>query len=519
MARKIRSRLKITGDLIAETPVHVGGINNDLTVDLSLAINGQGQYYIPGTNLAGVLRSWMGKENPIVTKLWGFQEQNGKESKGYASYVSVKDAVIRGVEAEIRDGVGIDRYYGAAADQVKFDRAVLPKGSRIRLDMTVEQGQQNYAADWGDCKAELKALLQALQQQEIRLGAAKTRGLGRVRLEDLTILEQDFATAEGIIAILRGQGSAVSLGALSTQEQLNQRSRLDIKIYWEPVGPLMVKAAADGIAVDTLPLTSAVGDRLMFVLPGSAIKGCLRSQAERIVRTVLSLSVPNDPTLKSGQKFVDQLEQVPLIQELFGAASRFKADSITEEKKQMGQIGALAVDDCYARLPISPTQWKQVETATNESQLREALNTSHLENTQQAFHVAIDRWTGGAAENFLYSTLEPFGVSWQPIRLSLYETPRLKNQMRAGIALILLVLRDLVAGRIPLGYATNRGMGAIKVTNVTLSGQGFTDELASLNSEIFLPHGNLIELGEEFLKNIDKAWTGWLDKPTAGVEE
>lgn len=516
MARKIRSRLKVTGNLIAETPIHVGGINNEITVDLALAVDGQGQYYIPGTSLAGVLRGWMG-ENPIAKSLWGFQEQNGNESKGYASYISVKDAVIQGVESEIRDGVGIDRYYGAAADQAKFDRAILPKDSRIPLDITVEQGQQGYAAGWEDCKTELKALLQALQQQEIRLGAAKTRGLGRVSLQDLKILEQDFSTTKGMIAVLRGQGTAVSFGALSTQERPYQRSRLDIQIHWEPVGPLMVKAAADGIAVDTLPLTSAVGDRLTFVLPGSAIKGCLRNQAERIIRTVLSLPVPQNPDLKPGQKFTEQLGQVPLIQELFGAASRFKADLVTKEKKQQGQIGALAVDDCYAKLQVSPNDWKQVETATNESQLRAALNAAHLENTQQAFHVAIDRWTGGAAENFFYNTLEPFGVSWQPIRLSLCETPRLKNQMREGIALILLVLRDLAAGRIPLGYATNRGMGEIRVTNITLSGQGFHGALATLNSEISLPQGNLIELGE-LLTTLNNAWTSWIDRPPTGEE-
>ncbi len=515
MARRIQSRLKVTGCLIAETPIHVGGIGNDPTVDLAVAIDGQGHYYIPGTSLAGALRAWMGGDSSIVNTLWGFQDKNGNQPSGHASYVLVNDAVIH-ITAEIRDNVGIDRHYGAAAEQVKFDRAILPKGSRIPLDITIEQGQQAYAADWEKCKAEFKALLQALQQQEIRLGAAKTRGLGKVRLQDLKILDQDFLTATGMIATLRSSGTGTSLGALSIQERSHQCSKLTIEIHWEPVGPLMVKAGADGIAVDTLPLTSVVGDQLTFVLPGSSIKGALRSQAERIIRTVRSLPVPHNPSLKPGQQFIEQLQQVPLVQELFGAAARLEVDANTQEKKQRGQMGALAVDDCYAQLTIAPQAWGKVEAATNEAELRTALNNAHLEKTQQAFHVAIDRWTGGAADGFLYSTLEPMGVSWQPIHLSLQETPRLQGQTAAGIALILLVLRDLAAGRIPLGYATNRGMGTIKVTKVNLKGQEFTDPLTALNQEISLPQGELAGLDRDFLTTLNTTWNNWINSLPEG---
>ena len=30
--------------------------------------------------------------------------------------------------------------------------------------------------------------------------------------------------------------------------------------------------------------------------------------------------------------------------------------------------------------------------------------------------MTVDRWTGGAAESFLYTVLEPHGVAWEPLR-------------------------------------------------------------------------------------------------------
>ena len=38
-------------------------------------------------------------------------------------------------------------------------------------------------------------------------------------------------------------------------------------------------------------------------------------------------------------------------------------------------------------------------------------------------HVAVDRWTGGAAENLLFSVAEPVSASWQPIQMSLAAGP------------------------------------------------------------------------------------------------
>jgi CRISPR/Cas system CSM-associated protein Csm3 (group 7 of RAMP superfamily) len=541
MARKIRTRLKIKGSLVANSPLHIGGNDGSALVDLALAVNGQGAYYIPGTSLAGALRAWMASEGALtnlVEDLWGNQEKSGKEKLGHASYILIEDAPInkdvkskdvkteiredtpinKGVKTEIRDGVGIDRYYGTAAEQVKFDRAILPKGTEIPLVMTVEHADKS-PIDWETRKGAVVALLKALEGQEIRLGAAKTRGLGRVQLKNPTILEQDLCSAEGMLGALRNQGTSLSLGALAEKVCVPPaRPKLTVAIDWEPVGPLMVKAEADGIAVDTLPLVSAVGDHLTFVLPGSAIKGALRSQAERIIRTLQAVSLEPD------RKFNDQLQAVPLIQEVFGSAARLKPGSNPQKKEQHGRLGALAVDDCYAKLAIQPEQWSQIESAANERELRQRLNAAQLHQTQQAFHVAVDRWTGGAADGFLYSTLEPMGVTWEPIGLTLdlnwLNRTASDTTAIASIALVLLLLRDLAAGRIPLGYGVNRGMGAIQINHIQIQGYGLEDLNNSLQplTQQSLAAGQLSALSGGCLETLNEAWKNWVHQHLQGGE-
>lgn len=143
MARKIETQYQITATLEAATPIHVGGIGDNTLVDLALALDGQGRYYLPGSSLAGALRSWtsdtMGLD--FSDRLFGLEKTstsgtNNGNDNSYASFIFIEDAVIeqppgKKIE-EIRDGVGIDRQWGTAADKIKFDRAILQSAENKR---------------------------------------------------------------------------------------------------------------------------------------------------------------------------------------------------------------------------------------------------------------------------------------------------------------------------------------------------------------------------------------------------
>lgn len=537
MARRITSRLKITGTLVARGPLHVGGLDPNADIDLALAVNGAGEWYIPGTSIAGPMRAWLAK--PLgdlkIREAWGYQKQSEAEHEpdGIASFIVVEDGAIKlppGTRAETREGVGIDRALGAAAGGVKYNRAVLPSGTEIALEMTVELGEPHGA----DTQSQVAAALKALQEGRIQLGAAKTRGLGKVILKELHICQQDLLTREGMLDTLRGNSTGRDLNELGALD-LSGGPTLEIEINWKPRGPLMVKAEADGVAVDMLPLVSARDSELTFVLPGSSIKGALRSQAERIVRTLCGFSAP--PATTSREGFMNQVEMrkpgagptqaidtLPtlLIAGLFGQRGKrmSKEEELSDKNSPLPGLSALRVADCYAKPRFAPKQWEAIETAPDtdadghmvqgaQSPLQKAMHDAGLESMQQAFHVAIDRWTGGAADGFLYTVLEPHGVEWEPIRLTLDLSRLLPPARRPAVMCLLLTLRDLVGGRIPLGFGVNRGMGALAVTDIQFTTTDLDRELIDLN-DVKIVEGKLGGWSERLQNTLELEWTNWI---------
>jgi CRISPR/Cas system CSM-associated protein Csm3 (group 7 of RAMP superfamily) len=482
MARLIAQRIKVKGELITQSPLHVGGMSLNPTVDLSLASDGQGRYYIPGTSLAGAFRQWMFRhfEEPDMKQLWGDQT----DDRGHASFVLIEDAYFSDILVELRDGVGINRQTGAAAENNKFDRAIIPKGASCNLEMSVEVRADDPFSH------NLDTLLNALCAGDIRLGAAKTRGLGRVKLENCQQLTQTLNTKVGILQTLQ---DTLNPNYLAYEPQLSQhKSELHIHIKWQPIGAVMVKDAIAGNAVDMLPLTSVDGEHLALVIPGSSIKGALRSQAERIVRTVLQQSTPSH--------FLEQVK-VPIVKDLFGSAA--------EKNSLSSRQGALFVEDCYSQQPeeqpLSTEAWQNVIRANTQGALIAALSNAHLPSMQQSFHVAIDRWTGGASDGMLYSNLEPFNMNWSEIELTV-DFCRLAERKLPSIALLLLLLRDLCQRRISLGYGANRGMGAIKIENIQVEGQGLEEDgLTDFNLSID-ESGLFKGIPRSLLETVNQSW-------------
>lgn len=535
MARPINSRLLVTGTLVARTPLHVGGFGDSAETDLPLAQNGRGDWYVPGTSIAGMLRGWCRENfgqaqlpngNKLIDEVFGFQDGD----KGQASFVLVEDATIENVndiDTEVRDSVGIDRFYGVAADRAKYDRAILPRGTRVNFEMTVEIGAQkkpdpkakenNGESDHEfedrvkNTKAVIGYLLDAMQSERLRLGGAKTRGLGRVRLEDVSTKDQSFIGFD-ILNTLNGDGGSVTIEQLKGSGNLlpNPSPRLEISINWTPRLPVMVKAGYDGIGVDMLPLTSGVEKgKLALVLPGSSIKGVLRSHAERIVRTLLDCENQNEElNTKSKPNFHAQIDSIPLIETLFGARnkSKDKDNSSANNKGHVNRqakpgLGALAIDDCYAqeKQQMKIDAWRAVEIGTVDNDIsakqwdiQQKLKAIPNASFRINHHVAIDRWTGGASEGALYSVLAPIEISWNKMCLTLDFGRIEKESQLPGLMLLLLVLRDVAENRLPFGFATNRGMGEIEVRDLEFIGSGKL-EFKKLSEK----DGKIVEEGQD----------------------
>ena len=197
--------------------------------------------------------------------------------------------------------------------------------------------------------------------------------------------------------------------------------------------------------IPTRHLRSGPGENDPIVLPGSSVRGALRSRASRIARTILAARRGSvDDWSNIGVH--DQLAHDPdLVQRLFGSTER---------------RGALTVLDTLA--------------ASNGS-------------TRLITHNAGDRWTGGVAGGTLYGE-EVHDATWKNIVLELDLEVLFKDDNRRSAAwcLLGLVLAELAAGTLPLGSRGTRGLGQVEVTSIKVEGGrsiGIGDQLFSAPSK------------------------------------
>ncbi|SNQ52100.1 CRISPR/Cas system CSM-associated protein Csm3, group 7 of RAMP superfamily [Frankia canadensis] len=600
--RPLYTRLRVAGWLRLGTPLHVGGLSLGADVDLTVAVDGQSRLYVPGTSLAGALRSRfvgaadatsaddptgvadIGETSPRA--LWGYAlsaEPRAGERAGVpagrgrritapearASRIIVRDALVcatrpadpalpPGAEnllaparLEVRTSVGIDRHSATAADRILYSRAVVPAGAYLRLEIDVESGTDPDVRTLD--RARLAALLDALVSGEVRLGASVSRGLGKVVLDDdVRIVEHDLTSRAGLLAVLRDPSGLGGLGGSARRTltdlrgaagQVDVAELITVTIVWTPRAPVMVRADRAGIVADTVPLTGAGGERddagkVRLVLPGSSLKGAWRAHAERILRTVAARPVRANAT-STPEEFHGQLDDLCLrpAWALFGEPPRparaadgpyDPAGAPLEASGVPWGRGALRVDDGVSARALDADEWGLLLRGELPSRLRvENLPDDGSRFTRQmlgwladagiaqADHVAIDRWTGGAADKLLFSVLEPWRVAWRPLTLTLdvtrlrlleAESAGAENQddaaprWQVGVALLLLLLRDLAAGRIPLGGSVNRGFGDVEVERIGLRWTGHPPgEAARPTGEVTLADLLASDLGAELV--------------------
>ena len=83
MSRRRIGKVCVRGELVARTPISVGGMGAGEHVDLDVAVDGSGKFYIPGTSLAGPMRAWLTQNlasAELPDELFGFihpKEDNG----------------------------------------------------------------------------------------------------------------------------------------------------------------------------------------------------------------------------------------------------------------------------------------------------------------------------------------------------------------------------------------------------------------------------------------------------------
>ncbi|RMD67505.1 hypothetical protein D6833_00130, partial [Candidatus Parcubacteria bacterium] len=310
----------ITATLKARTAVHIGsGQGNDLT-DALVRRDAQGRPFIPGTAIAGALRTLLTRLAPrlghslckvlaedkrerttscscAVCHLFGDVNPSDKENAdSRASRILVFNAypISNMPQSLIRDGVGIARVTGAAAraGSVKFDLEVLPAGVEFELRMELRDPT-------GEDEQLLAVELAEWEAGRLWLGGNVARGLGAFSLENLQFKRFPLDTAEQVLAFLKSdepwEQAQTQPGWLQQKTGMlsptaNHRDVPGVARGWVEIsgtlqaeGPLLTNdTLVSGMTgFDHAPLLAQMGDWRRPVLTGAGLRGVLRSHAER----------------------------------------------------------------------------------------------------------------------------------------------------------------------------------------------------------------------------------------------
>ena len=550
------TRYELTVHLVTDAPLHSGGIDEVVdrrrgpedrtTVARRFARDGHGRPVLTGRSVKGALRAAcqrfleehgnaVGLDERDLQQLWG---DDGTRGAGSAAPLRASAITVHTVELPTegyegneehkvmlptRMGNAIDRYWGSAGDTALFEHEYLPRGKELALTISAEAGlpdgvevpQGDVAPPGPEQVEKLFALIIGLiKDGRVAFGGRQNAGWGRVALSDSekawTLTKAEPGSRAGLEEWLSGAGGrSVDVAPVDC----GGSGRMRIEITWDsPTGILVAEPQDDGSQEEAdagaadgspegadseetkpaRPLRAGPEETDPIVLPGSSVRGALRTRATRIARTILlAKKDPSTGADWSGAGVHEQLAQDPsLVRDLFGS---------TTHRGALTVLDTLAAEDGPSR---------------------------------KVTHNAGDRWTGGVADGLLYSE-EVYDSTWNSIVLEL-DLDRLLTNARAGLGepggqedsqgedrsraafcLLGLVLAELAAGTLPLGSRGTRGMGQVEVKAIAVTGgKGLGIENCSLKTS---EDGTGESLPRRILKGLRDVNSGIERNPRAGA--
>jgi CRISPR-associated RAMP protein (TIGR02581 family) len=206
-----------------------------------------------------------------------------------------------------------------------------------------------------------------------------------------------------------------------------------INLHISPDGPVLIKSGLPTISGPDMAFVTTWRNGVQEVyLPGSSLKGVLRSHAERIARTLKPNATCNP--------FVDVRNPDVFCGHVFEARKKAKEDL---------QNPRVYSDSCPICRLFGST-WYAGRLATED-----AYAVGPAPKPQQRDGVGIDRFTGGAARGVKFD-LEVITDGTFATRL------HLRNFELWQLGLLGFVLADLADGLIRIGAAKSRGLGRVR---------------------------------------------------------
>lgn len=253
---------------VCRTPLRTAGADGDTETVLRYSCGGA---FIQGASIAGAFRGWVEKNYPkTVEALFGSQNTGG--------HLTVSDAKFdNAAEQTIRPRLKICGKTGSAIEGGKFDVAHICTGATLSFELC-----------WMGDKREIgetqiiEKMLSALNTGQIRFGAQKTNGFGRVTI-NVRRQFYDMTTDRDLSAWLSDtyEGKPVELPDLCPFKSGNTVTF----IVNGQADSILVKSGAS-LERETGSVTENITEGGYAIIPGSSIKGAVRARVESIAELI-----------------------------------------------------------------------------------------------------------------------------------------------------------------------------------------------------------------------------------------
>jgi len=413
-------KIELHGKLELLTPLHIGSGSSENT-DLDILLDAKGKPYIPGTSIAGVVRSKMKEISDGWDSFFGVQRDKEDESEQSQIIFFDSSLITNDQKVKVRDGIRINNQNAIVAEGAKFDYQILEPGDKFQFKVILR-----YATDKKeDSKKFIKTLEQILTDGKFQIGANTNNGFGQVRL-----LEPEYKIYE-----------ADSIDSIWDRIfQTPKNNKLDAKP--ETIIPDEFQIVLTGkienslIIGDTDPESESDKTQIRSnnkpVITGSSLKGVIRSRLIQILNTISKTKNEKYYRLKYGILGY-------VAEELNGNEDNFsEVEPIIKKqfriKEKVSAIkGRLKVSESEIKNPISELQHR----------------------------IKIDRFTGGTIESALFDSQPVFANENTKVTIHFKLNKKDFPEWEEGAGLLMLVLKDLWTGMLAIGGEKNVGRGRL----------------------------------------------------------
>lgn len=440
--------------VVLNSVLHIGGDDEE---KYSLAVNGKGEYIIPATGTAGVVRHYLEQVKPDLLYLLG-DKKDTDESRVY-----YYDAVCHDIHIEQRTSTRLDHESGTAYDKSLHTISYIGSGMKAELRIQVfadDESERNNA------EVIVQSVASGIESGDITFGGHTATGAGVFELEKgkegiplARVLTLDLRKKSDLGRYLEGIDSCFEETAqngevINSEKKMSANHDVFELTGYFPEG-ILVKSGIESDVADQENISRSDFRNLKtkrYFIPGTSVKGIMRSYAELIWS-----SFENNDT--SG------------IDWIFGNSTDEATGNIAKSKSHVS----------FSDTDIFCIDYDE-----------------HQEGHQKVHNrIKVDRWlggviTGGKMNEEIIGVPEDAPVT---IRVSVDKNYKIKNEgennsenkvkydekiQQAAKAIVFLALRDIGTGRVTIGSGNSIGLGHCTGTELKVNGETFKFENGSI---------------------------------------